>query len=105
MADEDRYTGPAVGVEARARLKARAERFVRRRGEEIHRQQVTGWAAADSGDYPSRSEADQDALEELEVLLRGIGRWGLVDPETLPQGRRWPRGGRALSDWEQDLLE
>ena len=106
MAEEYRYTGPENGVDAKARLRARAARFVRRRAEQIYLELVWAWAEADTGDYPRRSDAEQDAVEELEVLLRGIGQWGLVDPDALPRGRRQgPPRGFDLPDWEWDLLE
>lgn len=105
MVDEHGYTGPPVGVDAKARLKARAASFVRRRADQIHHEDVMAWAAADTGDYPSLRDAAQEALEELELLLRGIGRWGLVDPNALPNalpsGRRpRPRPWFGTPDWD-----
>ena len=99
--DEHRYTGPQPGVDAKTRLKTRAASYVRRRADQIHHEQVMAWAAANTGDYPSPRDAAQEALEELELLLRGIGRWGLVDPDTLPNGHR-PRPHRRFGtlDWD-----
>ena len=97
--DGYRYSGPQVGVDAKARLKARAASYVRSRADQIHHEQVRAWAAADTGDYPSLRDAAQEALEELELLLRGIGQWGLVDPSALPRGDR-PRRHRRFGTWE-----
>ena len=96
------YLGPSPGVDAKSRLKARAGHYLRKRAREIHLEQVMAWAAANDGEYPTQSDADQDALEELELLLRGVGNWGLIDPDTLPWKHRSPRG--YLPDWERDLL-
>jgi hypothetical protein len=102
LVDKLGYTGPDPGVDARRRLKARAARYLRKRAKQIHLELVLAWAAADTGDYPTQRDADEDALEELELLLRSIGRWGLVDPDTLSWGHTSPRG--YVPDWEKDLL-
>ena len=102
MTDEHHYAGPQPEGDARTRLRARAQRYLRKRAEQLYLESVWAWAAADAGDYPTQRDADADALEELETLLHFTGEWGLVDPDTLPWEHRSPRG--YTPDWEKDLL-
>jgi hypothetical protein len=101
---EDGYTGPPIGVDGKAQLKQRVRKFVRQRADQIYQQQVMAWAAANSGDYPTHDEAVRDALDELEVVLRSLGRWAMVDSDRLPFG--WPRRryDDGLTNWERDIL-
>jgi len=97
--NDDVYEGPPVksGPKAVENLRARVAGTVRERAQEIHRNKVMEWAAANSGTYPSCADAVEQAREEIEVLCRGLGEWAAVRAANVFVG--------PYEDWLAQLLD
>lgn len=95
----DEYEGPPVDCapETIKMLRRRVDKIVRARAEEIHRNEVAAWAAANSGAYPTIGDASSQASEEIEILCGGLGEWAAVRPTLVFDG--------PLEDWLLELIE
>ena len=61
----------------------RSEQLMRHTQEEHFRRLMLEWAAAEDGLIPSRAQAVAAAQHELEVLCRGLGRLGALNPDEV----------------------
>lgn len=91
---EYQFSGPRIARTAASEssVRARAHQLIRAIAEEKHRQAVARWAADNSGQFPTRSQAEQEAIAEFQVLCRGLDGWAAVDPDTV-LGPLYPHPG------------
>lgn len=61
-----------------------------RHADRIYHDMLLAWAAVDDGPVPSREQARERALDEVEVLVRALGEWA-----ELPAHRLWPTADLA----------
>ena len=67
-------------------IERRARELVRAVTEEHYRRLVLDWAARDRGPIPSRLEAHEAAMAEIEIVCRVLGRLAALSPrEVFPE--------------------
>lgn len=82
-------------------IRQRADRLIAQRADELYREAIARWAAAEVGAFPTRLEAYAVAEEELEVLCLALGQWAALDPsEVFPPIA--PRRREPSEWWEGD---
>lgn len=61
-----------------------------RHADRIYNDMLMHWAATDNGPVPTREQAREQALDEVNVLLRALGEWA-----EQPAHRLWPTADLA----------
>ncbi|GAC58811.1 hypothetical protein GOHSU_53_00130 [Gordonia hirsuta DSM 44140 = NBRC 16056] len=86
-----------VVEEAIERRKVRDPEMVRRlrselvrAGAAVHRRRLREWAVSDTGEFPSVAESQRIAVEEVEYLVRALGKYAGLEPDAV-LGQARPR--------------
>ncbi len=73
----------AQSPERIADIDRRARELVRISAEDHFRRLILDWAASDEGSIPTRREAHEAAMAEIEVVCRALGRMSALAPEEV----------------------
>lgn len=79
----------SLSEEAANQLRLRCALELKHRVEQRFREQVAHWATQESGEFPTREQAQADMEDELQILLHGLGELALLTPDDIFPSHPW----------------